>query len=56
MKTNDYYIERMDNGLIRLFSYYSGLSAYFNPDGTHRHGCYTSAFAQAVAAWLDEGH
>lgn len=33
-----YSVERLPNGLIRVFSRGSKLSSCFNPDGTYRHG------------------
>ena len=38
MPHSSYSVERLPNGLIRVFSRDSKLSSCFNPDGTYRHG------------------
>lgn len=35
---SSFFVERLPNGLFRVFSRASKLSSCFNPDGTYRHG------------------
>lgn len=66
MKSNSIYsVERLPNGLIKVFSYASKLYSCFNPDGTFRHGdlyppmqasvgdCLTQTTLNETLAWLE---
>ena len=38
LQASDYLVEKLQNGLTRVFCRASKLVACFNPDGTYRHG------------------
>src|SRR5205823_2565883 len=50
---NSYRVERLSNGLIRVFDYATKWSSCFNADGTYRHGSMRAATLADLLKRLD---